>query len=87
MSRTGRPSRRKKVLSLRTEIYSYSRSRGLFAGISLEGASLRVDKEANEAAYKEAIDAEELLFDGSGPVPNEVASFLRALQRHDPAGQ
>jgi len=73
-------------LSLRTEIYSYSRSRGLFVGISLEGASLRVDKEANEAAYKEAIDADELLFDGSGPVPNEVAPFLRALQRHDPAG-
>jgi len=73
-------------LSLRTEIYSYSRSRGLFIGISLEGASLRVDKEANEAVYKEAIDADELLFDGSGPVPNEVAPFLRALQRHDPAG-
>lgn len=73
-------------LSLRTEIYSYSRSRGLFAGLSLEGSSLRVDKEANEAAYKEAIDADDLLFDSSGPVPNEVAPFLRALQRHDPAG-
>lgn len=74
-------------VSFRTEIYSYSRSRGLFVGISLEGASLRVDEDANEVAYKGAIDAEDLLFDSSGVVPNEVAPFLRALQRHDPAGQ
>jgi lipid-binding SYLF domain-containing protein len=36
---------------LKAEIYSYSRSRGLFAGVSLEGSALRVDAEANEAFY------------------------------------
>ena len=82
----GRTAEASTDVSFRTEIYSYSRSRGLFAGISLEGASLRVDEDANKAAYRGAIAAEDLLFDSGGDVPNEVAPFLRALQRHDPAG-
>lgn len=73
-------------VTFRTEIYSYSRSKGLFAGLSLEGSSLRVDRDANEAVYDEDIAADVLLFDAAGTVPNEVAPFLRALQRHDPAG-
>lgn len=72
--------------TFRTEIYSYSRSRGLFAGLSLEGSSLRVDAAANEAVYGADIDLDVLLFDAAGTVPDEVAPFLRALQRHDPAG-
>jgi lipid-binding SYLF domain-containing protein len=39
-------------LQLRAEIYSYSRSRGLFAGVSLEGAGLKIDPDANEAFYR-----------------------------------
>ncbi len=70
--------------TLRTEIYSYSRSRGLFAGLSLEGSSLGVDDEANQAVYETDVDPDVLLFDAGGEVPNEVAPFLRALQRHDP---
>jgi lipid-binding SYLF domain-containing protein len=37
---------------LKADVYSYSRSRGLFAGVALEGARLRVDGHANEAFYK-----------------------------------
>jgi lipid-binding SYLF domain-containing protein len=69
-----------------SEIYSYSRSRGLFVGLSLEGASLRVDEEANKSVYNDAVDADGLLFELDGSVPAEVAPFVRALQRHDPAG-
>jgi lipid-binding SYLF domain-containing protein len=72
--------------TFRTEIYSYSRSKGLFAGLSLEGSSLSVDVDANGTVYQARIGAEALLFDSSGHVPDEVAPFLRALQRHDPAG-
>lgn len=72
--------------TFRTEIYSYSRSKGLFAGLSLEGSSLGVDEEANHAVYETDVDAEALLFEDGGTVPNQVAPFLRALQRHDPAG-
>lgn len=72
--------------TFRTEIYSYSRSKGLFAGLSLEGSSLGVDGEANEAVYEDGVDAEALLFEVGDAVPNQVAPFLRALQLHDPAG-
>ena len=73
--------------TLASEIYSYSRSRGLFVGLSLEGVSLRVDEEANKSVYDDAVDADGLLFELDGSVPPEVAPFLRALQRHDPAGK
>jgi lipid-binding SYLF domain-containing protein len=49
-------------VQLKAEIYSYSRSRGLFAGVSVEGAALQIDDEANADFYgKEGIRAEELL--------------------------
>lgn len=38
-------------MQLKAEIYSYSRNRGLFAGVSLEGAAIQIDKEANEVFY------------------------------------
>ena len=73
-------------ITFRTEIYTYSRSKGLFVGLSLEGASLGLDDEANEAVYEKGVTADGLLFSVGDQVPNEVAPFLRALQRHDPAG-
>lgn len=49
-------------VKLKAEIYSYSRSRGLFAGISLEGAALQIDDEANAAFYgRKDIHAQEIL--------------------------
>jgi len=82
----GRTAEAATDVTLRTEIYTYSRSKGLFAGVSLEGASLRLDDEANDAVYETNIDADELLFSAGVEVPDEVAPFLRALQRHDPVG-
>ena len=82
----GRTAEAATDVTFRTEIYTYSRSKGLFAGLSLEGASLRLDDEANEAVYEKDVDADELLFSAGDHVPDEVAPFLRALQRHDPAG-
>ena len=69
--------------TLRTEIYAYSRSRGLFAGISLEGAKLGTDLEANENAYGEPLGPEELLFNDSGTLPAELATFVQALATMD----
>ncbi len=65
--------------SLRTEIYAYSRSRGLFAGVSLEGARLGADLEANEDAYGEPLGPEELLLNEGGKLPPELATFVQAL--------
>ena len=65
--------------TLRAEIYAYSRSRGLFAGVSLEGANLATDLEANEDAYGEPLGPEELLLNDSGRLPAALATFVQTL--------
>lgn len=47
------------------EVYSYSKSKGLFAGISLTGSAITVDANANESFYGEALDASEILAEGN----------------------
>src|SRR6185437_2045237 len=56
-------------LVMRAEILSYSRSRGLFAGISLEGSTLRPDNGANEKLYGRKLTAKEILRDGKVSSP------------------
>ena len=66
-------------LTLRAEILSYSRSRGLFAGVSVEGASLRPDNDANEALYGREIDARTILIDNAAAPPASAARFMASL--------
>lgn len=67
-------------IKLKSEILSYSRSRGLFAGVSLEGASLAVDKDANGAFYgREGIRPDEILKLGHGSLPVPAKSLLDTL--------
>ncbi len=54
---------------MRAEILSYSRSRGLFAGVSLEGSTLRPDNSANEKLYGRKLTAKEILRAGKVGVP------------------
>jgi len=62
-------------IALKAEIYSYSRSRGLFAGVSLEGSALQIDVESNEAYYgRSGISASDIL---AGNVPDAPASARR----------
>lgn len=65
---------------LKAEILSYSRSRGLFAGISLEGAKLDIDHDANAAFYGKAIRARDIL-DGRAPARAPAGRFLSSVQR------
>ena len=68
---------------LRAEIYSYSRSRGLFAGVSLEGAVLRIDDDSNAAFYgRQGIQAAQIL-SGRGPAAPAPAPALKALLSRD----
>jgi lipid-binding SYLF domain-containing protein len=66
---------------MHAEILSWSRSRGLFAGISLDGSTLRPAKEDNEALYGHPVTAREILT-GSLPHPEAAASFYSELNRH-----
>lgn len=63
---------------MRAEILTYSRARGLFAGVSLEGASLRPDDEGNEALYGKDFSAEKIVM-GPSPTPPPAAHELLAL--------
>jgi lipid-binding SYLF domain-containing protein len=59
---------------------SYSRSRGLFAGISLQGASLRPDAESNKILYGRDATNKEILT-GDFPVPASAQRFEKALRK------
>lgn len=70
-------------VQLKAEIYSYSRSRGLFAGISLEGASLAVDDEADDAFYnKDGLRANDVFTDKSLKAPAVVKKLKEVLGKY-----
>ncbi len=68
---------------MRAEILSYSRSRGLFAGISLEGSTLRQDNGANERIYGRKVTAKEIVRGGMG-TPTAGATMVSTLNHHSP---
>ena len=70
--------------TLRAEILSYSRSRGLFAGISLEGSTLRPDNNANEKLYGKKVTAEEIVRKGAVPVPPAGQKLVSLLNKRSP---
>jgi lipid-binding SYLF domain-containing protein len=67
-------------LRFRAEIYAYARSRGLFAGVSLEGGTLTVNQKLIKHYYGERIWPEEILFEHQVPaVPEGARAFMEAL--------
>jgi len=70
--------------TLRAEVLSYSRSRGLFAGISLEGSSLRPDNDANERVYQKKVAAGDIVFRGAVAVPPPAQKLVAYLNRKSP---
>jgi lipid-binding SYLF domain-containing protein len=67
---------------LKAEIYSYSRSRGLFAGVSLEGSVLSIDEAANQAFYgKEDVTANEI-FQGGTETPDAAGKLRETLEQY-----
>src|SRR5262245_13287762 len=80
----GRKAAASTDVQLRAEILTYSRSRGVFAGISLEGASIRPDKDANEQLYGKGVDARAVLLDGEEPVPAQARALVDTLQGLSP---
>ena len=67
---------------LRAEIYSYSRSRGLFAGVALDGSVLSIDNTANQAAYGEGITPRRIFEGGLSSVPDAVVDFRDRLEEY-----
>jgi SH3 domain-containing YSC84-like protein 1 len=71
-------------VTLRAEVLSYSRSRGLFAGISLEGSTVRPDNDANERVYGKKLEAESIIFKGAVAVPPPAQKLVSYLNRKSP---
>ena len=68
-------------LQLTAEILSYSRTRGVFAGVTLGGATLRADRDANERFYGERLDSTDIVLDGEfgAGLPEAAARLREAL--------
>jgi lipid-binding SYLF domain-containing protein len=71
-------------LRMRAEILSYSRTRGIFAGISLEGAVVKQDEDANEKIYGERVDSKKLLLQAAYRVPEHARGLVDLLRGISP---
>jgi lipid-binding SYLF domain-containing protein len=71
---------------LHAEILSYSRARGLFAGVSLEGSVLKQDHDGNRRLYHQEVTARDILIRGSVASPPEAWPIDRLLTKHAPHG-
>ncbi len=69
---------------MRAEILSYSRARGIFAGVSLEGSTLRPDKEANRKLYGSDANAARIIREPDSSAPSAAHDLIATLQTSSP---
>ncbi|OFW02758.1 MAG: hypothetical protein A3I61_16460 [Acidobacteria bacterium RIFCSPLOWO2_02_FULL_68_18] len=77
----GRAAEASTDLQLRAEILSYSRSRGLFAGATVNGSAIKEDLDANRRFYGRPLSSEDIVFDRAGHAPASVTGLKAALNR------
>jgi len=80
----GRDAEASTDVTLRAEVLSYSRARGLFAGISLAGSTVRPDGSANEKVYRRKVEAGDIVFKGVVPVPKSAQPLVGYLNKKSP---
>jgi lipid-binding SYLF domain-containing protein/outer membrane protein OmpA-like peptidoglycan-associated protein len=80
----GRESTAATDIFLRAEILSYSRARGLFAGVSLEGSTLRPDNRANRKLYGKEVNAKAIVLKGEVSPPPSALELLSVLNSKSP---
>jgi SH3 domain-containing YSC84-like protein 1 len=80
----GRDATAETDITLRAEILSYSRARGLFAGVSLAGSTIRPDNNANEKVYGRKMSAKEIALSGAGDVPPSAQQLISTLNDRTP---
>lgn len=83
----GRNAEASTDVTMRAEILSYSRARGLFAGISLAGSTVRPDNGANEKVYNKSVSAQDIIFKGAVAVPPSAQQFISYLNKRSPKNQ
>jgi lipid-binding SYLF domain-containing protein len=80
----GRTANASTDATMRAEVLSYSRARGLFAGVSLEGSTVRPDNDANERVYGKKVEAKNIVFKGVVPVPPPAQKLVSYLNHKSP---
>ena len=80
----GRTASAETDVTLRAEILSYSRARGLFAGISLAGSTLRADNGANKNLYGKQVSAQDIVFKRTVATPKSAELLLATLEKKTP---
>jgi len=80
----GRAASAETDVVMKAEILSYSRSRGLFAGVSLEGSTLRSDGGANKKLYGRDLSASQIIAGGAVKAPAAAQVFISTLNRKSP---
>jgi SH3 domain-containing YSC84-like protein 1 len=81
----GRAAEASTDATMRAEILSYSRSRGLFAGVSLSGTSLRPDNDANAQVYGRKLTARRIFTGAHMDIPASGQRLVDVLQKHSPS--
>ncbi len=74
-------------VTMRAEILTYSRSRGLFAGVSLEGSTLRPDNDANKKLYGKELPAKDIVLHGRVGVPAAAKQLIATLNKKSPTNK
>ncbi len=80
----GRDTSAETDVVMKAEILSYSRAQGLFAGVSLEGSTMRSDDGANKALYGRELSAKEIVREGKVKAPASAARLLALLGKASP---
>lgn len=80
----GRTANASTDVTMRAEVLSYSRNRGLFAGLSLEGSTVRPDNDGNERVYGKKVEAESIVFKGAVAVPPAAQKMIAYLNQKSP---
>lgn len=73
--------------AMKAEILSYSRAKGAFAGVSLEGSTLRPDNDANKDLYGKKIEAKEIVLDGAVKAPPSASTLISTLDKASPVNK
>ena len=78
----GRDAQASTDIQMRAQILSYSRARGVFAGVTINGSTVRQDKDANKRFYGREYETGQIVFERLGGAPEPVAAWREMLGKH-----
>lgn len=78
----GRDAQAATDIQMRAQILSYSRARGVFAGVSINGTTIKQDKDANERFYRKPLETKQVVFGRLGGSPDPVPAWRETLDKY-----